>query len=604
MNIPDIFAPSTANYVVASAEWHRINLLPRRTWTIEEAEELSRQLSPMLKTASGTMALLAVQAICLREAWAAGGLFAAISVSAGKTLLSLLLPRILGAKNPALLVPAKLKRKPGQRGLGKTEKDIQEYSRHWDFRVLPTLISDESLGPVSGKGTLDELAPDLIIIDEAHKFRNPKASRTKKLARYLKEHPDCKVCCLSGTISKRAFADYAHILKWCLKGGSPMPTRHDIVEEWDAALGEGSQFEFTRLGPGALLNWALPGEIDALGPLNAARAGVQRRLSETPGVVCYHVKAEDIDAEITIRGINTWELPGYENGAIEQAFAKLRPGKDAEGNATGWELPDGQELVEGLEIFRHAYEESLGFFAKWKDPAPKEWLEKRKAFNTFIREHLSMSRKYDSPDEVAQSFPTAEAVVEWKKIRASYKPETIIVWLDSGPLKLCVDWLKGGGIAFVQHTKFGEALAQLAGVPYFGAGGVDSAGRSIEDFQGTACVASVFANGEGRNLHLRPHPLNPNIKLGFSRMLLVSMLRNWLEWEQTIGRIHRLGCLAEHCDVDVLIGCREHVKTFEQCILDAERTKYAEGGHPKLLQATIENIISSYEMPKGLDAFK
>jgi hypothetical protein len=171
-------------------------------------------------------------------------------------------------------------------------------------------------------------------------------------------------------------------------------------------------------------------------------------------------------------------------------------------------------------------------------------------------------------------------------------------------LKLCVDWLKGGGIAFTQHNQFGEALAQLAGVPYFGAGGVDSTGRSIEEFQGTACVASVFANGEGRNLHLRKHPLNSNIQLGFSRMLVVTMLRNWLEWEQTIGRIHRLGCLADHCFIDVLIGCSEHVKTFEKCLAQAERTRFSEGGHPKLLQASIENIISSYEMPKGLAAFR
>lgn len=599
----DLLTPSTSNYIFASAEFHRIDQLPRRTWTVEEGAELAVQLSLLLKTPGGTMTLLPVQAICLREFWAYGGLFAAVSVSGGKTLLSLLLAKMKGITNFALLLPAKLKGKKGQRGLGKTEKEIQEYSRHWQLGALPTLLSDESLGPVTGKGTLESLAPKLIIIDEAHKFRNPKASRTKKLNRYLKANPDVLVCCLSGTISKRAFGDYAHIIDWCLKDKSPLPRRHDIVEEWDAALGEGTSFDFNRIGPGALLKWADRKEIAELGELNAARSGFQRRLAQTPGVVCHHVRAEDITAGITIRGINTWELPGYEKGPIEQAFSRIRKKENPDGSVSGWELPDGQELVEALEIFAHVQEEALGFFRKWKYPAPKEWLEKRKAFNTFIREHLTGSRKYDSPDEVAQAYPADIAVVEWKAIRRSFEPETIMVWLDPGPLKLCVEWLKSGGIAFTQHNQFGEALAHLAGVPYFGAGGVDSAGHSIEDFRGTACVASVFANGEGRNLHLRKHPLNPNVQLGFSRMLIVTMLRNWLEWEQTIGRIHRLGCLAEHCYVDVLIGCSEHVKTFEKCILEAERTKYAEGGEPKLLQAAIENVITLDQMPTGLDAF-
>ena len=604
MSIEDPLAPSTESYVLASAEWHRINQLPRRIWTVEEGEELSRQLSPLLKTPGGTMTLLPMQAIGLREFWAYGGLFAVASVSAGKTLLSLLLAKMRGITNYAMLVPAKLKTRKGQKGLGKTEKEIREYARHWQLGALPTLLSDESLGPVSGKGTLESLAPKLIIIDEAHKFKNPKASRTKKLRRYLHENPDVLVCCMSGSIAKNAFADYAHILEWCLKGNSPLPRRHDIVEEWDAALGENAGIEMCRIGPGALLNWSSQEEINALGPVNAARAAVQRRMAQTPGVVCHNVQVTDIKAGITIRGINTWELPGYETSAIEHAFSKIRKGVDANGNATGWELPDGQELVEGLEIFAHVQEEALGFFRKWKYAAPKEWLEKRKAFNTFIREHLTGSRKYDSPDEVAQVFPAAEAVVAWKAIRRDFKPETMVVWLDPGPLKVCVDWLKGGGIAFTQHNQFGEALAQLAGVPYFGAGGVDSAGRSIEDFQGKACVASMFANGEGRNLHLRKHPLNDNVVLGFDRMLVVTMLRNWLEWEQTIGRIHRLGCIAEHCYVDVLIGCSEHVKSFEKCLREAERTQYAEGAIPKLLQAEIENMISSFEMPEGLDAFR
>lgn len=578
----------TDNYVSCSPEWRRIDRLPRRTWTKQEGDDLAKQLTELLKTPNGSMTLLMIQAICLREAWMAGGLFAYLSVSAGKTLLSLLLARVLGATKPALLIPAKLVRK--------TEKEIREYERDWNIGIRPELLSDESLGPVSGKGTLESIAPDLIVIDEAHKFRNPRASRTLKLHRYLQAHPKCVVCCLSGSFSKRAYEDYGHIMNWCLKGNSPLPRDSSTLKEWDAALGEKTVLEFQRLHPGVLLDWTTAKDIENLGMLNAARKGVQKRVAETAGVVVYHVAAEDIEADIQITGINTFEADGYANSAIEKAFEGLR---------NSWILPDGQELVEGLEIYRHANTLALGFFGKWRDPAPDEWLGRRKAYNSFIRAHLGLGRRYDSPDEVAQAFPEADEVKAWKAIRKSYKPETIAVWLDPGPLKICMSWInQRGGIVFVKHVPFGVALAGMAGVPYFGAGGLDAAGNSIETFQGKACVASVMANGEGRNLHLREHPLNRAARLGFDRMLITSMLQSWSEWEQTIGRIHRLRCLAEHCIVDVLMGYREHVYTFQQCLRDAERTQFAEGGYPKLLQASISNMLEPGQEPKQLFAFK
>jgi hypothetical protein len=569
----------SAGSVLHSAEFARIDALPRRRWSPDEAQALADRLTEALRTPNGTMRLFPVQAVALFEAWRQTalkhrGLFASMSTSSGKTLLSLLLSKIFQAKRPVLLLPAKLIEH-------KTPKDFLRLSEHWQIGVIPQLVSYEALGPVSGKGLLERLDPDLLICDEAHKLRNPHASRTRKVRHFRQARPDVPFCLMTGTSIKRALADYSHLAHWALGNGSPVPWRQDVLEEWDAALSEKLALGLQRLDPGALLTWALPGEIEEFGPLNTGRRAYQRRLSETLGVVCYHTTAEQIPASIEIRGIVL-----EHSRAVLDAFHDLRPHIRPDGKPGGWVLPDGQELVEGLEIYRHARTIVLGFFQKWRYPAPKEWLEKRKALGAFIREKLSGSKQYDSPDEVVKAFPAQREVIDWQAIRKSYDPETIVVWLDGGPLKVCADWLRGGGIAFVEHVGFGEALAQVAGVPYFGAGGLDRQGRAIDHYHGKACVASVGSNGEGRELQR------------FSRMLITSALRNGPEWEQTIAREHRIGQEAETVEVDVLLGCKEHVQPFWQSMRDAELHKHADGGEPKLLQAIVD-VMAEDEMPTG-----
>jgi hypothetical protein len=524
------------------------------------------------------MALYPVQAVALYEFWAYGGLFASMSVSAGKTLLSLLLALIGRARRPVLMVPAKL--------VHKTKHDFCELSKHWQVGAIPEILSYESLGPKTGKHLLDTIQPDVLILDEGHKVRNPRASRTRKIRHYLQAHPETRVCVLSGTTIKRALADYEHLIFWALRHNSPIPHRPDVLEEWDNCLGEKLSLGISRLSPGALMKWCDSDDITQFGLLNAARRGVQRRLAETPGVVCYHVAADDIGADIDINGL---VLPC--GPAIDAAFRDLRPHKRPDGTAAGWVLPDGHELVEGCEVYRAARQLSRGFFLRWKEQPPKPWLEKRKQYNSNIRQRLTGSRLYDSPDEVADAHKNEYWVREWKAIRDSYHPETTIVWIDGGPLQVYRDWLRGGGIVFCMTVAFGEALAQVAKVPYFGAGGVDSRGRSIDTYAGKACVASFKANFEGRNLQLKDGR-------GFERLCLAEMPESGPEFEQGIGRLHRRGTEASLVDVTVGVGCVEDLQAFWQSVRDAELHKHGDGGDPKLLLADID-VMTDDETPEG-----
>lgn len=83
--MPDIFALSTeSNSVKITQELIRVSKLPRRTWSAEETEEITVQLTDLLKTPEGTQSLRPLQALALCEIGTVGGLFGPMSVGVGK----------------------------------------------------------------------------------------------------------------------------------------------------------------------------------------------------------------------------------------------------------------------------------------------------------------------------------------------------------------------------------------------------------------------------------------------------------------------------------------------------------------------------------------
>jgi len=545
--------------VLASSEFLRVNALPRRVWDFDgpEAATLAEQMTALLRTPQGTMSLKPVQAVALFEAWRARGLFGALGVGAGKTLLFFLLPTVLESQRPVLILPAKLADE-------KTKKEWAQYAAHWRIPA-PHLVSYELLARVQSKTLLQDLNPDLVMCDEAHKLKNTHAAVTRRVKAWRKANPTVPLCIGSGSVTKRSIRDYAHLLAWTLGLGSPLPLRDDDLENWAFALDGGTTFA-NRLEPGALLAWA-EGE-DLTDETAAARRGFQRRLAQTPGVVVYHVPQDNIGAEIEITAQVLMPPP-----EMTQAWEALRD---------RWELPDGTELVEGCEVYRHARELAKGFYYKWRRPGPDPWMQARKTYGQFTREKLKTGR-WDSPDEVAKAFPNAAEVTEWQAIRNTFEPETCIVWLSTHALQVCADWLKGGGVCFVEHVLFAQALAFLAKVPFFGRGGLDANGASIEHFKGKACIASLGSNTEGRNLQ------------HFSRMLVVNPVPNGLQLEQLLGREHREGQEADTVEVTILFGCYEDAAAFWASVNDA-KTDTVHNNH-KVLMSKIQ-ASEMWELPQ------
>ena len=544
-----------ARAVSASAEFHRISAIPRRRWTLAEGEALSRELTPIFRRPGSSVTMLPVQAIAVREVLQNRGGFLPMGVGAGKTLAFLLIAAALEKRFPGIAARTYHLVKAGLDNAGR-KAEITAYLRDWNVPA-PQVLHFDAISPVSGKNILERLDPLALLVDESHHLKNPHASRTTRFRRWRKANPDRIVVCATGSITKRSIKDYAHIVPWCIPTHPPVPTRIEVLEEWADALDERLDMGM-RADPGALLNWCLPGEIEEFGSLRAARRAYRRRLVETPGVVIYSVPASAIGADLHIE--EHIQEPGPE---VIKAFgnSKARSQEEVTG-LRGWLLPDGTEIVETLDMARHVRTMPLGYWLRWKYPAPPEWLAKRKAFFRFVRDE--MGHTFDSPDEIAKAFPNAPEVMGWRAIRDTYKPETVAQWVDGNALAFAKAWIgRGPGVVFTDNTVFGEALAHLAGVPFFGPGGLDVAGRPIEGFMGPSCVASVKANGEGRNLQR------------WARGLLMSPPQNNLQMQQNLGRWMRLGQKALRVDVTVFVGCLEHAANLRQCVSDAE---YASDG--------------------------
>lgn len=530
--------------------------MPRRTWIDGDLERLAREMTEALKTPWGTMKLRPVQALALYEIAQTGGLFGPIRVGGGKTLIALLAPFVLQARKPLLLMPAAL--------IHDYKLRIRELSRHWKIPLNIRMESYERLSRDYDK-FLEEYRPDLIVPDEAHRLKNKRAGVTRKVLRFMREYPETKVVAISGTVLTNSLRDFAHILRWSLKKGAPVPATDGEVEEWADALDEKVQ-ALKRADPGALLTFCAPEDEDAPDVLSAARRGFRRRLTETSGVVT--TAGDQVACSLYISPVRYSADP-----IVDKHLHTLR---------SKWETPDGWALSEAVAVWRHARELALGLHYVWDPRPPAEWLDARREWAKFVRDMISRSRSLDTELQVARAceagtLGTAE-LNAWREIRPSFTPVPRPIWHCSKALELCQEWMKKKtrGIVWVEHTFFAHELERRSGFPYFGAEGKDGRGRPIESATGGPIIASVAANSTGRNLQW------------WNQNLLTSCPGTATRLEQLIGRTHRDGQTADEVEVEILLGCWEHWSSFEAARASARMAQDMLGQPQKILIADVD----------------
>lgn len=522
--------------VPLSADLERILALPQRELE-PNATLIAEPLSARLRTPNGTQTLRPLQALALVEAHDLGGLLALLPVGEGKTLITYLLPTILKAERPVLLIPAAL--------TDKTDKDFAKLSEHWQQHPHYWVVSYELIS--RRPELLDELQPDLIVCDESNALKNPKAACTRRVHRYLRSAPDTTFCALSGTFEDRSFKDWWHIQQWALPPAlHPLPYSYPTLNVWCQALDEKL---VARRPPGEL--WRLAGRKDAT--LSDIRKGYGQRLARTPGVIT--APGSSVKAAIWI-DCKDMRVP-----VISEAVARMRH---------TWTTPDGIEFSEPADLWRHAREIANGFYYRW-DPAPPDWwMEPRREFHAFVRGILGGSRTLDSMQQVVKAYVSQPAIAKWLEVKDKFTPNPVPVWLTTKVVRYAVGYARNyNALVWVEHQAVGHKLQEL-GLPYFGEGGMDAAGNSIQDHDGRPAAVSSRAVYRGFNLQAWNHNLVLNQYPLGSR------------YEQMIGRTHRFGQEADVVHVQMLFTVDEQRQGFTQAQRDCERAQETSGQKQKL----------------------
>jgi hypothetical protein len=98
---------------------------------------------------------------------------------------------------------------------------------------------------------------DGILVSNCHKLRNIKTATGARVYRYMEEvAPQTKFVCLSGSMTAKKIQDYWHLMKWALRGGSPLPVVDEVVDAWGGALNPSDN----PADPGPLMKLCAPGE--------------------------------------------------------------------------------------------------------------------------------------------------------------------------------------------------------------------------------------------------------------------------------------------------------------------------------------------------------
>lgn len=550
-----------AQSVRFTPEVHRILALPRRKAAITDA--LVDELTEALKRKAGTQRLFPVQALALLEAMLHGGVVGNIDVGEGKTLITFLIAHVLEAKRFLLLLPSKL--------IEKTIREHEAYAKHWHVTPLENIkiLSYESLGRISHETAIEDYQPDLIGGDEIHRVKDRRASCTKRVIKYMRAHPETRFVGFSGTLMSKSITDFAHIVRWALKDGSPVPATVAELEAWAWALDDKLD-ESVRWDPGALLKFCEPEDIVEGDSIATARKGFRRRLLETPGIVSTLSRSDDAKCSLYISPFRTKYEP-----ITEEYFERLR---------STWTLPNGQELILAADVWRHAREMALGFYYVWDPAPPKAWLDARRDWQTFAREVLSRSRTYDSEEHLAKGVREGKVsdgglLARWRLVQSTFRINQKAVWFDDSALHACAEWMHANpdGIVWVEHIAFGERLAAVSGRKYYGAEGLSADGELLSsDVAPGPVIASIRANSEGRNLQR------------WCKNLVTSPPDEDGLCQQLIGRTHRRGQTADEVTVEIFLTCREHASSFRHAMSGAVALRDTLGAKPKLLLADVD----------------
>lgn len=528
--------------------YRRVRDLPRRQPSEVDGAEWAAELTALLRVPGGTRVLQPWQAYAIVEVHQNRGGMLGLPVGFGKTDVSFLLPTVLRATHPLLIVP----------GAGLRDKTAHEFNAlrgQWREPPPMKIVAWQELVTDAAARMIASMAPDLIMIDEGDEASNPDASWVRRIDRYVQANPGVIVVILTGTPGRKSIMDYWHLLGWALRERAPVPMTRSEANTWALAIDEARGRDPTRFKPGPL-----GADVDA------ARAWYRGRLADTPGVLI--VDGDSCDAPLTVRIRIAREDP-----RLDAAFRTF---------LETLETPEGMAVSDPLSRWRMDGQLGCGLYLRWNPPAPEEWRDARKAVAKFVRTTILSSagwaKPLDTELQVLKRFHDHPIVARWRAVKGTFKPVTEPVWVSDSVIWSVIDWLRESpapGIVWTGCVEFAVALAYATGLPYYGRQGRDDSGRALHAADPTKpMIASWHANKRGFNLQ------------AWTRQLLVMPppSAKWLE--QMLGRSHRKG-QANHVVVDWLATSGATLDLFETVIREAQFARSTIGITQKILRAEI-----------------
>lgn len=510
-------------------------------------------LTEKYRKPNGQMRLRSAQSQALQDAEIARGGIFPIGVGWGKTLISQLIGVALGAKRPLVLLPAPCE--------AQFWRDYQANGKH--FTVHPSLqtLTYSKLQVISGKDSLKQIQPDLIIADEAHNLRNLRSARCQRVHRYLRNSHESgnpvMFVCLSGTMTSKSLNDYAHLAKWALRSNAPVPKDPNEAVAWSLVLDSGtrpSHEELSHMAP--FVRHYFPGVAVSQ---ERARAAFAERFTQTLGVVATR------DSSAVGCSLLMMERKITVPKKIENALNHVR---------STWSLPSGsQEFSDNMSLMGATKQIAQGFYYQWDwgqdrpNPEDKEWMEMRKKWARAVREQVK--REIEGLDSellitnacrwsvrhdklYAGLMPlVAVAWKIWEPYHKIKPPPTIPIWLDDFLVNDAIEWARQQDepvILWYGDTAIGARFREL-GIPTYGQG-------SEMPQTAVTCAASYNVHGTGKNLQ------------AWKNQLCLDPPASGQMWEQLIGRTHRQGQQAD----EVMFHYYAHTTEFKQAMEKAKES--------------------------------
>lgn len=585
-----------------SPEFRRIYNLPRRVLAGHVADD-TRSLAPLQipdwRTALGVHDGVGPrywQSVAASELHWNRGLFAAMPVGIGKTWLSYVAAHCVGATRPLLFVPAM--------AVEKTRIEFKELARHWvQPQPLPLIATYHDLTQKKNVRMLETIRPDLIIFDECDQLRNLETgSAPIRVDRFFTANPSVMCVAMTGTIGRKSYQDYAHIMRWCLKERSPLPLFEGPLWQWCQALDDDDLIGMARWRPGVLMHLAeaITAEEHALleadpwlsdGGLGRARAGVLKRMIETPGVLI--VDESTCDQPLTIDFIRA-----PVDRVIDEAFYLY--GKTSE-------RPDGVVLMDNLSKFNHVDALGEGFWERWDPPAPGEWIAARKAWFETVKTAKETTRHtpfpLDTEAAVAEAMPNDETLLEWRKCEAQtwpgiygdkpFEPNPVATWYSASVVYTAAQWIeyweaRGEKVlVWARSRPMAQGIMSVTNTPYYGSKGM----RHDQYFKpGKESIENCKRNADGSPISSAILSFDANYKVRnlqrYNRQLIIGWNGAANEVEQWLGRTHRSG-QERPCYTTILLTSKQTLRCFRKTLQEARGVVQRNGHTQKILEATI-----------------